>query len=824
MLLKTETEIWAQADAAICRIFMAGDRTARRMLAADRTIEGARRRCEVLRKLGARRGAIDHAGAEQEVERSMSSAWGKALHIRMPRSREAAPQRTDAKRRSGTPIRAARKAQVQPRAIRKYKAPLVDGRGRVALYLRVRYMGLKSKKWRLGISADHVIYILREAALETDGVYQNAVSLTNMGETVEEIAACWRALEAVEEGYRANAKVQYRIVWNLPHQLTPAQRHDLVRDFCERNFGRLGLPWVAAVHRPDESGDERNYHAHVCFSTRPCERIGDHQWVIAQEKVNGLTDEAGLKRLRAEAAAHMNQACRKAELEVRFTHQSYQERGLNAERQAHVGPERMAAHDRGEAVAVIEQNARIVERNEAARVADDTAHVARLTERLMDFTGANLNVIGRRRRIAEVSRHVGQIRDHIEAVGRGLDGRIGMPSISAATAVAARSRKIVAGMTDRHVRAVNAEQREKAASILATARAMAARRQHHDLVETRRIATATWVRTIKGRIQGQGDAAARLEHLLAQRERTASDRRGVVAIHVLVRRIAERAKVSLDGSRWHTLVQVTVAIDRIAKAARAIPARMAEPASCVRLPVRSATAAAIRTIAAKMRGKGIHDASRRAHHTSIATSLANVRATLAGYQEMRVVDDRQEARRLLLEAERPPYATRDGKVMLDLSRMTEAQSALIRAMDRQSCIDALGERIRRDREQDAARQRERDRQLVEAERLASLGREALVSSASLALARTVSTRKRRGDERREVAVEAVPPPSDWAAARTVRERAMRDWDATQQRDDRGLARPGRSFDGTGSAPENSRRQRAQGPRFDPTRLERDTER
>ncbi|MEC3949258.1 MobA/MobL family protein [Sphingobium sp. HWE2-09] len=429
MLLKTETEIWAQADAAICRIFMAGDRTARRMLAADRTIEGARRRCEILRKLRARKDAIDHARAEQEVERSMGGTWGKSLHVRMPRARETAGQRTDARRRSGTAVRAARKSQVQPRAIRKYEAPLVDGRGRVALYFRVRYMGLKSKKWRHGISADHIIYILREAALETDGVDQNVVSLTNMGETVEEIAACWRALEAVEEGYRANAKVQCRIVWNLPHQLTPAQRHDLVKDFCERNFGRLGMPWIAAVHRPDESGDERNYHAHVCFSTRPCERTGDHQWAIAQEKVNGLTDEAGLKRLRAEAAAHMNQACRKAGLAVRFTHQSYQERGLNAERQTHVGPERMAAHDRGEAIAVIEQNARIVERNEAARDADDTAHVARLTERLMDFTGASLTVIDQRRRIAEVSRHVGQIRDHIKAVGHGLDGRIGHRSV-----------------------------------------------------------------------------------------------------------------------------------------------------------------------------------------------------------------------------------------------------------------------------------------------------------------------------------------------------------------------------------------------------------
>ncbi|MGB7406422.1 MAG: MobA/MobL family protein, partial [Pacificimonas sp.] len=65
-----------------------------------------------------------------------------------------------------------------------------------------------------------------------------------MGETQEEVETCWRALEAVELADRANAKVQFRIVLALPHELKATERETLVRDFCEDAFGRADLPYV----------------------------------------------------------------------------------------------------------------------------------------------------------------------------------------------------------------------------------------------------------------------------------------------------------------------------------------------------------------------------------------------------------------------------------------------------------------------------------------------------------------------------------------------------------------------------------------------------
>lgn len=395
MLLETEAGIWAKADATVFQLLMKNDRTGRRLRAADRTIANAHRRVEALRRRKGVAEAREHAKAAREVERELESVWGKTVRVRVSRLHVAAAERSKHVDRAAG--RAAMSSIRSTRAIRVYRVPLVDTRGRTALYFRIRYVGFKSKNWRSGLAADHALYILREEALENGHAEMAAVPLSNMGYDAEEIAACWRALEEMEEGYRANAKVQYRIVWNLPHELDAQQRRDLVEDFCERTFGRLGLPWVAAVHSPDARGDSRNYHAHVCFSTRPCERVGDHEWAIAQEKVNGLTDAAGLKLMRALAAGHMNIACGAANLPRRFTHQTYKDRGIDAVRQEHVGARAMAAHERGEAVAVIERNAFVVNRNELVAERDAVVHKIALSERLVTALNASADLAARRR-------------------------------------------------------------------------------------------------------------------------------------------------------------------------------------------------------------------------------------------------------------------------------------------------------------------------------------------------------------------------------------------------------------------------------------------
>ncbi len=393
MEFESEAGIWAKADATVFRLLMGANRTERRAMAAERTMTAALKRVGILRRLRAARAAREQDVANRRLDRALEQVWGRPICVRKIGSDRAAKPGFARRRR-------ALKTTPSRRAIRAYAAPLVDARGHVALYFQIKYVGLKSKKWRPGLSASHIGYILRDDALEQSSDGQICGILSNMGETIEEIAAAWDAIEELEQAYRANATVQYRIVWNLPHDLNPAQRREMVQKFCERTFGELGLPWVAAIHKPDPKGDERNYHAHIAFSTRPCERTGDHEWEFAQEKIADLTNPEGLKLMRAVAAKRMNNACRAAGKAQRYTHLSYAERGIDAVRQSHVGPERMAAHERGESVAVIERNAKGVERNEAAAARDAVAHMAKLSERLTAMLAKSVEIAAKRERIA----------------------------------------------------------------------------------------------------------------------------------------------------------------------------------------------------------------------------------------------------------------------------------------------------------------------------------------------------------------------------------------------------------------------------------------
>ena len=309
-------------------------------IAISRAVRDEQKAATMMRRLKKHLGLLE----EQQV-------WGRGFKIRSiktPQGRsEAKPKKVMA---GGS------------RSMPAYRKPLVDKRGRIALFMAISYVGFRSAKWRAGLAADHVHYILREDAIEIAAIGAGIIS--SMGVSTGEIAQAWQALEEVEKAYRANAIVQHRIVVNLPDALSPAGRERVLTTFCEKSFGRYGLPYVAIPHVPDPSGNRRNFHGHVCVSARPMERTGDHEWTIGEEKISGFTDPDSLKRIRAEFAAVLNRECRREGLEARFTHQSYKERGIDAKRQEHCGPERTALHRKGEAVDMVVRNQIRVKRND----------------------------------------------------------------------------------------------------------------------------------------------------------------------------------------------------------------------------------------------------------------------------------------------------------------------------------------------------------------------------------------------------------------------------------------------------------------------------
>ncbi len=367
------------ATAGRINAIMKDGRTARRLLSDERSAEKARDRSARLRSVKETKDEREYSRQKRQILRELGlqpggSAWGRIFHVKV----EKAPSR---QKRKGEKSLNPTKLRL---GIRKYKAALRDGRGRVAVFVRMRYLGQKSKGYRSGLAADHVKYIFREDGLE-DPEIQMAAPMSNIGYTVQECTAFWHALEPIEEGYRANSKVQFRLTVALPYFFNAEQRRRVTQAIGDQVFGRYGLGWMGANHIPDAKGSQRNFHPHFAASMRPAERIGDHEWAFTEEKLTERFTPEGLLRMRAEIAAIINIECRRAGFEERYTHQSYQRRGIDAVTTEHVGPERMALHDKGEPVGAVERNNARVEANEYSVEAQYLSKKVAIQERLVEL-------------------------------------------------------------------------------------------------------------------------------------------------------------------------------------------------------------------------------------------------------------------------------------------------------------------------------------------------------------------------------------------------------------------------------------------------------
>jgi hypothetical protein len=78
--------------------------------------------------------------------------------------------------------------------------------------------------------------------------------------------ALWNAAETREA--RKDAVPAREVLLALPHELTFAQRRDLVRAFVAEHITSRGMIADVAMHQPGREGDPRNFHAHILVTTR----------------------------------------------------------------------------------------------------------------------------------------------------------------------------------------------------------------------------------------------------------------------------------------------------------------------------------------------------------------------------------------------------------------------------------------------------------------------------------------------------------------------------------------------------------------------------
>lgn len=138
----------------------------------------------------------------------------------------------------------------------------------------------------------------------------------------------WNYVERME--VRRDAQLAREINMALPHELTDAQRVELVRAFVRQEFVSRGMVVDFAIHKPvPEKGDDpRNYHAHLLLTMRQAEakglrRVKTREWnsdtmLLAWREAWAKCQNEALKRHGYRATVdHRSLAVQKAEAVAR---------------------------------------------------------------------------------------------------------------------------------------------------------------------------------------------------------------------------------------------------------------------------------------------------------------------------------------------------------------------------------------------------------------------------------------------------------------------------------------------------------------------------
>ena len=182
-------------------------------------------------------------------------------------------------------------------------------------------------------------------------------SFGNIGAEFEERVRFWTALEEAEA--HPGARVQHRLIVELPHEATPEARHEIVRTFAKK-FEDDGVPFWAALHAPGEANDSRNFHAHIVYSERPAKRVfdeadGREKWdfevvrryvdssrhtktsrPLRQAKLRDYHDRAFIPDMRKRYSEIANAVLTRDDVKdatgspVRYDHRSYKDMGVDA--------------------------------------------------------------------------------------------------------------------------------------------------------------------------------------------------------------------------------------------------------------------------------------------------------------------------------------------------------------------------------------------------------------------------------------------------------------------------------------------------------------
>ena len=164
------------------------------------------------------------------------------------------------------------------------------------------------------------------------------------------------ALPGLKEVKPRASIVQRRIVMELAHEISQAEREKSVRAWCAKNL--KGLGWHAVIHAPEDKNDSRNWHAHIVYSNVAVERrpsgVG---WTFEDQKtapkpnetirtlnadgpLRGRGRNQLIQRWRKEICDHQNVYLNARNIDKIYDHRSYRTMGVERVPGEHLGPGR----------------------------------------------------------------------------------------------------------------------------------------------------------------------------------------------------------------------------------------------------------------------------------------------------------------------------------------------------------------------------------------------------------------------------------------------------------------------------------------------------
>jgi len=170
--------------------------------------------------------------------------------------------------------------------------------------------------------------------------YSRVYTPDNAPDDLRDRNTLWNAVESKEN--RSNSCTAREFEIAFPHEFNAMQRREAGDMISREIMQRYNCAVDIAYHHPNREGDERNYHAHILFTTRGFDEGSKDGW--SKNKYRDLNNDkleidgeattrgkAEVQSLRKFTAQEMNRISDRDNLNVKTEHLSFEARGIEKE-------------------------------------------------------------------------------------------------------------------------------------------------------------------------------------------------------------------------------------------------------------------------------------------------------------------------------------------------------------------------------------------------------------------------------------------------------------------------------------------------------------